>query len=129
MHREVIADTSCLIVLTKIGELDLLNKLYGVITITNEIAEEFDEPLPLWIEIKNVTDKLRQKILELQIDKGEASAIALSIEKSNCLLIIDDDKARKVAKKLDITITGTIGVIVKAKQNGIISSIKPILKK
>jgi predicted nucleic acid-binding protein len=67
--------------------------------------------------------------LELQIDKGEASAIALAKETPDSTIILDDYKARKVAEKLGLHITGTIGVIIEAKLNGIISSIKPYLAK
>ena len=50
MHKIIISDTSCLIILSKIGELDLLQKLYKTIVTTLEIAEEFGEELPNWIE-------------------------------------------------------------------------------
>ncbi|GAB3809350.1 hypothetical protein GCM10028819_50720 [Spirosoma humi] len=76
-----------------------------------------------------VNDKSRQQLLELQIDKGESSAIALALEIPNSLIILDDYKARKIAQQLSLTFTGTIGVIIKAKLNGAIPSIKPILKK
>lgn len=46
MHEIVVADTSCLMILSKINELDLLHELYGEIIITSEIAEEFKEILP-----------------------------------------------------------------------------------
>ena len=71
----------------------------------------------------------KQQLLELQIDKGESSAIALALESDNCTIILDDYKARKIASQLGITFTGTIGIVIKAKLNGIIPSIKPILKK
>lgn len=129
MHRTIIADTSCLIILTKIGALDLLFDVYGKIITTPEIAEEYGTTLPSWIQINEVADKSRQQILEVQIDKGESSAIALALETPNSLLIIDDYKARKIAEKLALSFTGTIGVIVKAKKLGLIPSIKPILEK
>ncbi|MBS1538493.1 MAG: DUF3368 domain-containing protein [Bacteroidetes bacterium] len=125
----IISDTSCLIILSNIREIDLLQKLYGKIITTKEVASEFGQTLPQWIMIKSPSDSYRQLILELQIDKGEASAIALALENPNSTVIIDDFKARKVAQQLGITITGTIGVIVKAKLLGIIPSIKPILQK
>ena len=65
----------------------------------------------------------------MQIDKGEASAIALAMENTGCTLILDDYKVRKIAEKLGIDITGTICVIIKAKLKGIIPSIKPLLEK
>jgi predicted nucleic acid-binding protein len=53
----------------------------------------------------------------------------LALETPNCTVILDDYKARKVAQNLQINLTGTIGVIVKAKLKGIIPSIKPYLEK
>ena len=129
MPKTIISDTSCFIVLSGIDELDLLQKTYGQVLTTIEVATEFGQPLPDWIEIKSPVDKSRMQILELQIDKGEASAIALAMETSQSILILDDYKARKIAKQLGLEITGTIGVIVKAKLKGIIPSIKPYLAK
>ena len=57
MHKPIISDTSCLILLEKIGELELLQKLFGVIVTTQEVADEFGLSLPSWIEIKTPSDK------------------------------------------------------------------------
>ena len=81
------------------------------------------------MEIAEVKDKYRQTILELQIDKGESSAIALALETPDSVVISDDYKARKIAERLGVTFTGTIGVIIKAKLNGIIPSVKQIIEK
>lgn len=129
MPKTIISDTSCLIILTNIGELELLHKVYGQVATTIDIATEFGEPLPDWIEILTVVDNYRQQLLEMQIDKGESSAIALALEVPNSTVILDDYKARKIAEQLGITYTGTIGVIIKAKLKGIIPSIKPLLEK
>ena len=129
MHKTIISDTSCLILLEKIGELDILHKLFGTIITTMEVAEEFGQTLPSWFELRQPTDKNYQSIIEASVDKGEASAIALAIELDDCLLIIDDLKGRKFAHQLGLTIIGTIGVIVDAKLVGIIPSVKPILAK
>jgi len=129
MPKAIISDTSCFIILTNIGEFELLQKVYGQIVKTPAIAAEFGETLPEWVEIVEVRDKYRQTILELQIDKGESSAIALALETPNSVVILDDYKARKIAERLGITLTGTIGVIIKAKLNRVIPSIKPLLEK
>ena len=128
MPKTIISDTSCFIILSKIGALELLQMVYGQIITTPDIADEFGETLPEWVIIKEVVDKFKQKILELQIDKGESSAIALAIEMPDSTLILDDFKARKIAQQLGLTITGTIGVIVKAKLEGKIASITPYLE-
>ncbi len=129
MPKTIISDTSCLIILTNIGELELLHNLYGQITTTLDIATEYGETLPEWVEIVSVADKSKQRLLELQIDKGESSAIALALETPGSTIILDDNKARKIATQLGLTFTGTIGIVVKAKLQGLIPSIKPIIAK
>ena len=129
MHRVIIADISCFIILSKINELELIHHVYGEIVTTVDIANEFGEELPIWVEIVEVKDKLRQQLLEMQVDKGESSAMALALEMPESTIVIDDYKARKVADHLGINYTGTIGVLIKAKLLGIIQSIKPLLAK
>ena len=129
MHKIIISDTSCFIILANINELDLLQKIYRQIVTTPEVATEYGEPLPEWAKIATVKDKYRQQLLEMQIDKGESSAIALALENPKSTLILDDYKARKIAEQLGINFTGTIGVIIKAKLNGIIPSIRPLPEK
>lgn len=65
----------------------------------------------------------------MQIDLGEASAIALAKEMESPLLLLDDLKARKLAAKLNLKFTGTLGVKHKAKQIGAIEKVKPLLDK
>jgi predicted nucleic acid-binding protein len=129
MHKVVISDTSCLIILNEIGELDLLRKVYDTVLTTPEVAQEFMEELPDWIKIENVKDKKYQEFLETQVDFGEASAIALAKEMESPLLILDDLKARKLAAKLKLKFTGTLGVIHRAKQIGAIEKVRPVIEK
>ncbi|MHA4741849.1 DUF3368 domain-containing protein [Dyadobacter sp. MSC1_007] len=126
-YEIVIADTSCFILLDKIGELGLLRSLFNQITTTPEIAGEFGKPLPPWVRFKSAKDN--RLFLTLDVDRGEASAIMLALESSSALVILDDAKARKTAQKLNLTITGTLGILLKAKRNGIIDNVKPLLEK
>jgi predicted nucleic acid-binding protein len=127
--RKIIVDTSCLIILSKIKELSLLKLLYGEVLITDIIAKEFDEPLPDWIIVCPIKIKENVFLFEKRIDKGEASAIMLALEIPNSIIIIDDFKGRALAKELGIKVTGTIGIIISAKNKKLIPSIKPILEK
>lgn len=129
MHRVVISDTSTLILFHKINELDLLKNVYGNLITTPEIAAEFGDQLPNWIDIKPVKDDKYKKFLHTQVDMGEASALALASEFEDVLLLLDDLKARKLAAKLHLKTTGTLGIIHKAKQIGIISNVKPLIDK
>ncbi len=63
------------------------------------------------------------------VDPGEASAIALAMETSNAILIIDDLKGRKLASKMALNFMGTLGLLVKAKEYGVISAVKPYIEK
>jgi len=129
MPSIVISDTSTLILFHKIDKFDLLRKVYHTLITTPEVAKEFGENLPEWIEIESVSDKKYQEFLETQLDRVEATAIALAKEMSDPLLLLDDLKARKLARRLNLKITGTLGVINKAKQLGIIDKVKPIIDK
>jgi len=129
MPKVIVSDTSCLILLDKIGRLELLNKLFGEIIITQIVADEFGIPLPDYLIVKNPKNIVYQSILETFLDKGEASAIALCLEEDKCLLIIDDNKGRKEAQQLRISITGTIGILILAKHYGYITFIKDEIEK
>jgi predicted nucleic acid-binding protein len=129
MHSIVIADTSCFILLTKIDEIHLLRSIYKEVYTTPQIAFEFRDQLPEWIIVQDVADKERLNSLQSELDPGEASAIALSYELPDPILILDDWGARKVAARLRIAFTGTFGVLVKAKKDGVIKSIKPLIEK
>jgi predicted nucleic acid-binding protein len=124
----VIADASVLIIFDKIERLDILRDLYQEILTTPEISGEFQKSLPDWIKVKPPGNKKYQKLIENHLDVGEASAIALAMEDKESLIILDDLRARKYAKRLGIKITGTLGVINKAKETGIIEKIKPVIE-
>jgi predicted nucleic acid-binding protein len=125
----IISDTSCLILLDKIEALDLLQKLGNKVYITLIIKQEFGKHVPPWIGIKEPQEKYYQQLLELTLDKGESSAIALSLEFDNAIIIIDDLKARKIAERLHLKYSGTFGLFLKAKQLGLIDRVKPLLEK
>ena len=130
MHRVIIADSSCLIILANIGLLNILNDLYGEIIITPQVRKEFNDNLPDWIKVVEAKDKSLMQTLSISLDIGEASSITLCMEQKNeTLLIIDERKGRKVAKELGISIIGTIGIILKAKEEGKIKSLIVIIEK
>lgn len=130
MSREIIiADASCLIVLQNIQGLSLLQKLFDEVFITQEVAKEFGVNLPEWVKVKLIQNKAQQNALNLVLDKGEASSIALCLETDDSLLIIDERKGRRIAQELGIKISGTLGVILRAKEKGLINSVENILDK
>lgn len=126
-NQIIISDASPLIALADIGELEILQKLYQNITITDIVSNEVHIELPDWISVSQNYSSQQMKVLELELDAGEASAIALGLNTPNSTLILDELKGRKVAKRLGLSVTGTIGIIIKAKNQGLIESGKTIL--
>lgn len=122
----IVSDTSCLILLHKIECLLLLESLFGKISVTSTIAKEYGQIFPDFIIIEDPKDKIYQQILESFLDKGEASAIALALEKDACLLIMDDTKGRREARKLNLNVTGTIGILIAAKEKEVIISVTEV---
>lgn len=129
MREAIIVDTSCLILLSKIDSIEILKTLYEKVLTTPQVLEEYNHAQPEFIQIRKPNDTSLQQALSQILGKGESSVIALGFEIPEGLLVIDDRKARKVAKSLDFAVTGTLGILVKAKQAGVISQIKPLLDK
>ena len=125
MNETVVSDSTCLIGLERVSKLDVLPALFDSVMIPPEIEREFGGKFA-WLKVENLTNNLLVAALEMTIDAGEAEAIALASEK-NCLLISDDKQARTAAKRLGVVVIGTVGILIRAKQNGIITEIKPIL--
>lgn len=127
--RIVIADSSCFILLFKIGGLNLLKELFDEIITTKEVQKECGDIIPEWVITKSSEDKYRQKLLEVNLGSGESSAIALAIEIPESLLVLDDYKARQIAKRIGLRITGTLGIIIHAKAEGHIDSVSSLIEK
>ncbi len=131
MQDLVISDTSCLILLSKIGQIDLLLKTYGTVLIPPEVRSEYErqmiEPLPDWIIVISAAPETLVKFQFPALDRGEQAAFALASEHPGALVIVDDKRARTIAKRLGFRITGTIGVLLAAKEEGHISAIRPLL--
>lgn len=127
MPEVVIADTSCLIVLTKIGELDVLRRLYDTVLTTPVVAAEFGRPLPEWMRLESARNARQEQELARQLDAGESSAIALGLERPNSTVILDDYKARQVAERLGVQLTGTLGVLIRATKKGVVPALRPLL--
>lgn len=123
----IIADTSCLIALSNVGQLRILKDLCQTVYITPEIAAEFGDPLPLWIKVAQVKDKVTLQTIHASLDAGEASAIALALESTNPLLILDDGKARRFAKSLGLEMTGTAGLLITSWEGGYLHDIHAVI--
>lgn len=124
----IISDTSCLILLDKIEALDCL-KIFNVpVYITSAVQEEFGNTIPIWLDVLDPKDAKIQKLLENDLDRGEASVISLALELNNSILIIDELKGRKIVESLNLRYTGTLGLILKAKQLWYVESVIPYIE-
>ncbi|HTI58162.1 DUF3368 domain-containing protein [Mucilaginibacter sp.] len=128
MTKIIISDTSCLIALSRIGRIDILQKVFTVVYTTEIVAKEFEETLPDWISIRDINNHTRFEQLKLILDAGEASAIALALETDNSILIIDEKKGRKIASDMNVIIIGTLKVLLIAKNKGVIDSVKSLIE-
>lgn len=134
--RLVISNTTPLIALTLIGRLDLLRQLYGTVTIPTAVRDELRaarsgavavdlESLP-WIRIIAASDSRVQLIVGL--DRGEAEVVALAEELSADLVLIDERLGRRYAQRLGIPLSGTLGVLLKAKTQGYVPALAPLIE-
>ena len=135
----VVSDSSPLLNLAIIDQLDLLQKLYGEVVIPQAVYHELvvqSAGMPGadsihnadWIVVQEVKNRVLVASLRTQLDLGEAEAIVLAIESAANLLLLDERKARNVAAHLDLDFTGLLGVLVEAKEKGHITLLKPILE-
>jgi predicted nucleic acid-binding protein len=125
----IITDASCFILFDKLACLQLLEELYGRVYTTPEIAKEYGKILPQFVIVQAVKNTSLLHTYAEIVDIGEASALALAGEVEAPSLISDDLKGRNLASKLKFEFTGSAGVLVLAKQRGIIPSLIPYFDK
>lgn len=134
----VVSDASVLINLARIGELNLLHRLYGKILIPHAVWQEVvvegagqpgaeEVRTSSWIETRDVANEHLVRALRQDLDAGEAEAIALALEVGADLLLIDERLARETAQHLGVRYVGLIGVLIVAKRKRLIGAIKPHL--
>ena len=122
MPESVIVDTSVLIALEKIELLRILCKIYKKIILPDAVVKEFGNVNIDCYSVRKVESKLINILMcDLNLGRGESEVIALAYE-TNCRALIDDLKARKVAEDLGLSISGSIGVLLKAEKLGLIES-------
>ncbi|NJL83360.1 MAG: DUF3368 domain-containing protein [Chloroflexaceae bacterium] len=133
-----VSNSSVLIALSSIGKLSLLPLRFSKrIVIPQAVWHEVVETgigrtgaaevlagLNHWLTVQQVVNKPLVLLLQQNLDKGEAEAIALFSEQPLEALLLDEKEARKVAQTLNLPVLGTLGLLIWAKQQGIISSLR-----
>lgn len=127
-----------LIALAGINQLDILPQLYQRITVPQAVATEIRDGGPNklhadivdthpWITVAPVATAL-PTALPFFLGKGETEVITLALADPTNLILIDDYRARRTAEALRLTATGTAGVLVRAKREGLIIAVTPLLQ-
>jgi uncharacterized protein len=133
-----VSNTSPIFYLSTIGQLDLLRQLYGKIIIPNAVFNEITSvgntdasaaivPTLSWIQTQPVSDQAFIHTLSVELDPGEAEAIALAVELKANRLLIDERLGRAAAMRSSLQVTGVLGILIAAKRRKLIQEVKPLL--
>lgn len=131
----IVSDTTPIITLMKMGHLDILKQLYGKVLIPNAVymeltvnekfvAEASQVMDSDFLEVEKVDNEVAVTILQevSGLDAGESEAIVMANSRKANLLVMDEHKGRSVAKKMGLPITGTIGLLLKAFDEGMLTA-------
>ena len=134
--KPVISNNGPLVGLWRLDLLFLLRDLYTEVWIPREVEKEFlaieknsrqkvlnNAP---WIRIVDLKNSQSASVYS-RLDPGEAEVFALADEHNARLIIIDEHKARREASKIGLSFKGTVGVLLEAREEGLIDEIKPLL--
>ena len=134
---KVIVNSTPIIVLCGIGKLDILRELYqeitipdavyGEVTVTEDSACMQIRNAGSWIHVESIRDNTEKKMYKAKLHAGEVEVMILAQEQKADLVIIDDNAAKKTAKYLGLPVTGTLGILLKAKRQGIVQRMDTLL--
>ena len=135
--QTVVVNATPVIALALINQLDLLRRVYGEALIPPAVRAEVLAGGPgspgfvelqraEWIRVTDLQDPRRADLLS-DLDRGEAEVIALAQELNATLVIVDERLARRHVRRLGLKLTGTLGVLLKAKERGLIPVVKPLI--
>jgi predicted nucleic acid-binding protein len=134
--RKVISNTTPILSLIKIEKLDILKELYGQIMIPEAVFNEMEVGKDWlfytdlskidWIRIEPI-QQITSKLYLFDLDAGEAEVIILAQEQKADLVIMDEIMGRRYAKQLGLKLTGTLGILLRAKEKGLIDDVAPLI--
>ena len=131
----VIADSGPIFSLALVDKLNILDVLFDEIKIPQAVWNEItlDDSVSCFDIIVNYFKYKVEKITQFNeltfiMDYGESESITLYRELNANFLLVDDKKARRIAENLNITCIGTLGLLIAAKDKGIINELKPIFE-
>ncbi|QTA78352.1 DUF3368 [Desulfonema limicola] len=137
----IVSNTTPLIGMASIGRFDLLHQIFGKIYIAQAVYEEtfvsiiktdrirYEVPYADWIETVKVNDSMAVNRMLENLDLGEAETIVLASEIKADWVLMDEKKGRRKLKELGFNKIGTLGILIKAKQEGFLSVIRPDIER
>ena len=131
----IVSDASPVTSLIQVGQLELLNAVFGQVVVPRAVYNELCKvpgqqtiiDQQNWLFIDHAKDLKHVKTLENELDAGEAEAIVLALEMRADYLVIDEFKGRNKAEEIGLKIIGSLGMVLQAKQKGLISAVKPLI--
>jgi predicted nucleic acid-binding protein len=130
----VISDTSPLRALAHLALLDLLRQVYGQVLVPPAVEGELLAGLPAvdvtqlpFVKVQAPQDRSKVQAFLRQLQAGESEALALALELTDPLILLDEAKARKFAQQLGVAMTGTLGILLQAKSTGLVPAIRPLI--
>ncbi|MEO0378327.1 MAG: DUF3368 domain-containing protein [Cyanobacteria bacterium P01_A01_bin.17] len=136
---DIICNATPLIAFARIGQLPLMKTVVEKVVIPEAVAEEIANyegtmqgrinlPQESWVQVESLQSNEQMQLLLPILDRGEAEVIAFALEKRAKLVLIDELTGRKVAESLQLKVTGSVGLLIRAKELGEITAVKPLLE-
>lgn len=134
----VVADSSTLIGLARIGKLSLLSELYGRVLIPKAVYDEVvgsgrhgseNAKMAEYLVVKEVKDEVAVELLLSSFGRGEAEVLTLAREVGADVVLVDEKKARKSARRAGFEVLGVLGMLITAKKRGLIPYVRPFIEK
>jgi predicted nucleic acid-binding protein len=136
-EHPTISNTSPLLYLHLIQQLDLLPQLYETVLIPPAVETELQAGAQRGVDVPQVSALPWLRVVPvvsvtsipmvMDLGRGEAEVIALGLEQAGSRLILDDTLARRIARLQKLQITGTVGVVIKAKRSGLLPAVSPVI--
>jgi predicted nucleic acid-binding protein len=134
----VVSNTSPVVKLAAVGRLDLLEHLFQQVFLPEAVYHEIaitgagqpgSSELQTfgWLSVQRVANRSLVTALQIDLDAGEAEAIALAAELAAGFVLMDERRGRTIAARLGLRPLGTLGVLIEAKRLTHLPAVKPVL--
>jgi len=135
----VVSDTSPIRALHHLGLLDLAPSLFDIVYVPPAVARDLERQTSRFarLDVKPIHGFQiaaphhieRVRMLQHDLDPGESEAIALAIELSGAVVLIDEAAGRRVAQSMGLRVTGVIGLLIRAKAHGRVAQVRPLIER